>query len=201
LEHASVQQIQAALPDDIVMCDYILDHVGHYDHTEAQRQEYASIVQRRIRVKDEVLAKLDPTLVEALTRGATAVHYRGTDKFCESPRQSVHAYYDALQHRVDPSHSLFVATDDAPFLEWMIATYGDRVLYTQAVRSRDQIALHAGPHRGPQQAEECLLDVLLMAKCQHLVHGNSSVTNGVLVFNSTMRHDALHRRSESEKPA
>jgi hypothetical protein len=201
LEHASIQQIQAALPDDIVMSDYILDHVGHYDHTEGQRQEYASIVERRISVKSEVLAKLNANLVEELSRGATAVHYRGTDKFYESARQSVHEYYDALQHRVDPSHKLFVATDDAPFLEWMIATYGDRVRYTQAARSYDQTALHLGPQRGPQQAEECLLDVLLMAKCQHLVHGNSSVTNGVLVFNPTMSHDALHLRTESELPA
>ena len=198
LEHASLQQIQAALPDDIVMSDYILDHVGHYDHTEAQRQEYAAIVKRRIRVKSQVLAKLNLALAEALTRGATAVHYRGTDKFCESPRQSVHEYYSALQPRIDPSHQLFVATDDARFLEWMIATYGDRVLYSQASRSHDHHALHLGPHRGPQQAEECLLDVLLMAKCQHLVHGNSSVTNGVLVFNPTMSHDALHRRGERE---
>jgi hypothetical protein len=201
LEHASVRQIQAALPDDLVMSDYILDHVGHYDHTEAQRQEYCSIVDRRIRVKGQVLAKLDPTLVGALSRGATAVHYRGTDKLRESPRQSVHEYYDALQHRVDPSHKLFVATDDAPFLDWMIRNFGDRVLYTQAARSHDQIALHFGPHRGPQQAEECLLDVLLMAKCQHLVHGNSSVTNGVLALNPTMSHDALHHRRERGKPA
>jgi hypothetical protein len=198
LEHASLQQIQAALPEDIVMSDYILDHVGHYDHTEAQRQEYASILERRISVKSEVLAKLNMKLVEELTSGATAVHYRGTDKFSESPRQSVHEYYDALQQRVDPSHKLFVATDDAPFLDWMIATYGDRVRYTQAARSYDRTALHLGPQRGPQQAEECLLDVLLMAKCQHLVHGNSSVTNGVLVFNPTMSHDALHLRTGSE---
>jgi hypothetical protein len=175
--------------------------VGHYDHTEAQRQEYASIVERRIRVKSEVLRKLDTMLVEALTGGATAVHYRGTDKSCESPRQPVHDYYDALQHRVDPSHKLFVATDDASFLKWIVGTYGDRVLYTQAARSQDQSALHLGPHRGPQQAEECLLDVLLMAKCGHLVHGNSSVTNGVLAFNPTMTHDALHRRAESEMVA
>ena len=198
LEDASVQQIQAARPDDIVMSDYILDHVGHYDHTEEQRQEYAGIVERRIKLKSQVLVKLNVTLVEALTRGATAVHYRGTDKSCESARQSVHEYYDALQHRVDPSHKLFVATDDAPFLEWMIGTYGDRVLYTQAARSHDRTALHLGPHRGPQQAEECLLDVLLMSKCQHLVHGNSSVTNGVLAFNPAMSHDALHVRTESE---
>src|SRR5205814_1982921 len=113
LEHASLTQIQAAVPNDLVMAEYILDHVGHYDHTEAQRQEYAAIVARRIRVKSEVLAKLNPQLVEALTRGATAVHYRGTDKSCESPRLSFHTYYDAIQHRVNPSHKLFVATDDA----------------------------------------------------------------------------------------
>lgn len=201
LEHASVEEIQAVLPHDLVMSDYVLDHVGHYDHTEAQRQEYASIVRRRIRVKSQVLARLDQALVEALTGGASAVHYRGTDKFCESPRQSVHEYYDAIQHRVDPSHKLFVATDDVSFLEWMIGTYGKRVLYTQAARSHNQTALHFGSHRGAPQAEECLLDVLLMAKCQHLVHGNSSVTNGVLVFNPTMSHDALHRQPGSEKPA
>jgi hypothetical protein len=198
MEHASVQQIQAARPDDIVMSNYILDHVGHYDHTEEQRQEYAGIIERRIRLKSQVLAKLDVTLVEALTTGATAIHYRGTDKSCESPRQSVHKYYDALEHRVDPSHKFFVATDEALFLEWMIGTYGDRVLHTQAARSRDRTALHLGLHRGPQQAEECLLDVWLMSKCQHLVHGNSSVTNGVLAFNPAMTHDALHLRTESE---
>lgn len=201
LEHASTAQLQAAMPDEVVMSDYILDHVGHYDHTEEQRQEYAAIVERRIRVKNKVLTKINPTLVEALSSGATAVHYRGTDKSCESPRQSVHDYYDALKHRVDPSHKLFVATDDAQFLEWMIGTYGDRVHYTQAARSRDQTALHLGPQRGPQQAEECLLDVLLMARCQHLVHGNSSVTNGVLAFNPMMTHEALHCRSERVRGA
>jgi hypothetical protein len=199
LEHASLAQMQAALPDDLVMSDYVLDHVGHYDHTEAQRQEYAAIVERRIRVKGEALAKLDVTLVDALSRPATAVHYRGTDKFCESPRRSVHEYYEAIQNRVDPSHKLFVATDDAPFLDWMIGTYPDRVLYTKAARSTDGVALHFGLHRGAKQAEECLLDVLLMARCQHLVHGNSSVTNGVLVFNLTMSHDALHCRTERDK--
>ena len=49
------------------MSDYILDHVGHYDHTEAQRQEYAAIVERRIRAKSAVLRQLNPTLVETLT--------------------------------------------------------------------------------------------------------------------------------------
>lgn len=198
LEHAPVAQLQAAFPHDLVMSDYILDCVGHYDHTEAQRQEYAAIVERRIRVKAEVLARLDPVTIDTLSRGATAVHCRGTDKNRESPRQSVHDYYAALEERVDPSHRLFVATDDASFLQWMTATYGSRVLSTGALRSDDGTPLHLGSHRGPRRAEECLLDVLLMARCQHLVHGNSSVTNGVLVFNRAMSHDALHLPRESQ---
>ena len=197
LEYASTAELQAAFPHDLVMSDYILDCVGHYDHTEAQRQEYAAIVERRIRIRSEVLAKLDPATLDRLAGGATAIHYRGTDKIHESPRQSVHEYYAAVQERVDPSHTLFVATDDASFLHWIGGTYGDRVLCTNAVRSHDGAALHLGPHRGPRQAEECLRDVLLMARCQHLVHGNSSVTNGVLVFNRTMSHDALHLPRES----
>jgi hypothetical protein len=98
---------------------------------------------------------------------------------------------------VDPSHRFFVATDDAAFLGWMTGTYRDRVLYTRAQRSHDGVPLHLGPHRGPRQAEECLLDVLLMALCRHLVHGNSSVTNGVLVFNPAMTHEALHWTASS----
>jgi hypothetical protein len=191
-ERASARDLQAALPGEIVMSDYLLDCVGHYDHTEAQRQEYAAIVDRRIRVRPEVRAKLDGALVDALAQGATAVHYRGTDKVRESPRQSVHEYYAAIQHRVDPGDRLFVATDDAAFLGWMTGTYGDRVLHTAAQRAHDGVPLHLGPHRGARQAEECLLDVLLMARCRHLVHGNSSVTNGVLVFNAAMTHEALH---------
>jgi hypothetical protein len=199
LEHASVAELQAAFPHDLVMSDYILDWVGHYDHTEAQRQEYAAIVERRVRVKGEVLAKLDRAMVEALSSGATAVHYRGTDKYRESPHPvAVHEYHTALQERVDPSHRFFVATDDVSFLGWMTGTYGERVLCTNAVRSHDGTPLHMGSHRGPRQAEECLLDVLLMARCQHLIHGNSSVTNGVLVFNRTMSHDALHLPRESQ---
>ncbi|HEX6464417.1 MAG TPA: hypothetical protein VFZ98_08190 [Vicinamibacterales bacterium] len=197
MEHASTRDLQAALPRDIVMSDYILDCVGYYDHTEAQRQEYASIVKRRISVKPRVRARLNGALMDALAHGATAVHYRGTDKARESPRQSVHEYYAALQHRVDPSHRFFVATDDAAFLAWMTGTYGDRVLYSHARRSHDGVPLHLGPHGGAQRAEECLLDVLLMAQCRHLVHGNSSVTNGVLVFNPTMTHEALHWTASS----
>ena len=192
LEHASTRDLQAALPGDVVSSDYILECVGHYDHSEAQRREYAAIVERRIRVKPQIRARLDGALMDTLAHGATAVHYRGTDKSRESPRQSVHEYYAALQHRVDPSHAFFVATDDAAFLGWMTGTYGDRVLSSGARRSHDGSPLHLGPHGGPAQAEECLLDVLLMAQCRHLVHGNSSVTNGVLVFNPAMTHEALH---------
>ena len=198
-EHASGAELQAAFAPDLVMSDYLLDYVGHYDHTEAQRQEYAAIVERRIRVKPEVLAKLDTSVIQALAGGATAVHYRGTDKHRDSPRQSVHEYYDALQHRVDPSHTFFVATDDGAFLRWMTGTYGERVLSTNAVRSHDGTPLHLGATRGPRQAAECLLDALLMARCQHLVHGNSSVTNGVLAFNRTMTHEALHQRGAGQE--
>jgi hypothetical protein len=197
LERAATRDLQAALPGDVVSSDYILDSVGHYDHTETQRQEYASIVQRRVRVKPQVRAQLDPALMDALACGATAVHYRGTDKGRESPRQSVHEYYAALQLRVDPSHRFFVATDDAGFLAWMTGTYGDRVLCSSARRSHDGVPLHLGPLRGPKRAEECLVDVLLMAQCRHLVHGNSSVTNGVLVFNPAMTHEALHCAASS----
>ena len=197
LEHASTAQLQAACPDAVVRSDYILDCVGHYDHSEVQRQEYASIVERRIRVRSPVLARLDPATLDTLSRGATAVHYRGTDKYRESPRQSFHDYYATLEERVPPSHRLFVATDDSAFLQWITGTYGDRVICSDAVRSSDGTPLHLGAARGPRQAEECLIDVLLMAACQHLVHGNSSVTNGVLVFNRTMTHDALHLPRES----
>src|SRR3954467_13008110 len=34
LEHASARELQAAVPGDLVLSDYILDCVGHYDHTE-----------------------------------------------------------------------------------------------------------------------------------------------------------------------
>lgn len=77
---------------------------------------------------------------------------------------------------------IFVATDTVSILEMFEKRYGERVRSTNARRSVTGRAPHCET-TGYDIGEEVLVDGLLLARCDFLVHGISSVSNAALSFN------------------
>jgi hypothetical protein len=70
----------------------------------------------------------------------------------------------------------------------LVSSYGERVLYTKAQRSADGQPVHFG---SLGSAEEVLVDVILLSRTHHLVHGVSNVSAAALVFNRSLPHTDL----------
>jgi hypothetical protein len=75
---------------------------------------------------------------------------------------------------------IYVATDDANFLKYMIPLYPKHIIYNEFVRSNDNSPLHYGfdnkYQSNYQKGEEALLDCLLLSKCNFLIRPWSSLS-------------------------
>ena len=87
---------------------------------------------------------------------------------------------------------LFIATDTESNLEYFLKRYGDRCLYYGSRRSSSGNSPHM-EFGGAQVGEEMLIDALLLAKTDYLIHGISNVAFAVLCFNPWLPHlDVYH---------
>ena len=139
------------------------------------------------------------------SRPILGLHYRGLEKFQgqESDflisRQTTDlkkAYFGEMRRylRKHPSARIFVATDSEQFLEEVVAAFGNAVFFREATRLKRQeeaVGLHFSNQaklNGPRLAEEVLLDALLLAKTDYLIHGISNVSNAALFFSPRLKH-------------
>jgi hypothetical protein len=110
-----------------------------HTHTRAHTHAY-----RVLRVKDWIQEKVDHYARKHFHgRHVLGVHYRGLDKAGasrgEAPRVSWSKVDSAVRQYLtaNPDAYVYLATDEGPFLEWMIERFGEgRVLFlTSALRS------------------------------------------------------------------
>ena len=193
LEDLDTEGLRRVLADRaVVRDDYLAADVGFAGRMdERQRAIGARLVAAYVRPRPEVLARVDDFFARELAgRDVVGVHYRGTDKVCEEPPTPFELYREALDQELArrPSLRIFAATDCAAFLARLEDTYPDRVIHTEAFRSRDGRPVHFA--HAPS-AGEVLVDVLLLARTRHLFHGVSNVSAAALVFNLDLPHTEL----------
>jgi hypothetical protein len=112
------------------------------------------------------------------------VHHRGTDKKIEAiliPYKrtlEVLAYkIKALPQEVKDNLRIYVATDDARFLEKISEIYPSKVIFNDFVRSTDGSPLHYSQNlysSNYQKGREAILDCYLLSRCNLLIHPCSS---------------------------
>ena len=103
-------------------------------------------------------------------------------------------------HFVDhPNAKIFVATDDAQWLERLEKKFPDRVVYYNTIRSSDglshSLAMRKLKHRlrkglqieGAKAGEDVLIDAILLSKCSILLHGISNVAAVVPFFHPNIK--------------
>ena len=164
-------------------------------------REAARLTARHIRVLPSWTHAVDALWRSNVAPGdfTIGLHFRGTDKAGFFPAQipPFEAYrreIDRVLARQNPAAwKLFVATDQAEFAAWALATYGERVFLQPIPRARadDDRAARLGLHKDPQRPSApkggaAVIDCLTLARCNYLIKSRSSLSDASMAFNASL---------------
>ncbi|MHC4875099.1 MAG: O-fucosyltransferase family protein [Planctomycetota bacterium] len=149
-----------------------------------------------VHLRNEILEQID-TVWSGRER-VIGVHYRGSDMksgaaYGHPLPQGLDQFVDATEAalRKQGADSVFLATDDDEAVSRFRQRFGDRVWMTDACRtdgSYDGTELQpwlTSSQRTQHRylsGREVLTDALLLARCDHLVHGWSNVAKAAVLF-------------------
>ena len=115
------------------------------------------------------------------------VHIRGTDLFYAEPT-GPDDYFRAIEQQVEPrnfkDYRVFLATDQEQFVELFYKQYGGRLLTYQSIRSNNDIAPFKRTDVSHyKKGEDVMVDIFLLAGCDHVLKCAASVGEYALWFN------------------
>jgi hypothetical protein len=148
------------------------------------------LITKYLVVREEVLREVDSFCDQHFARRHVAgVHYRGTDKVQESPAVS----YDRVTRnialyldRYPNTDCVFVATDDANFLDYVQSAPLDRpiVWRDDFFRSRDGQSIHGSVSTDKDAINrDALINCLLLSRCAALLKTASILSGWSKLFN------------------
>lgn len=134
--------------------------------------------------------------LDALLRGRPqgkrliGVHYRGTDKHVEAPRVGYEDMLAVMDRELtrSPDAHIFVATDEAQFLDACRSRYGARVLFLRDyVRAVDGKPVHLRRELdGFQLGRDAVLNCALLARCDVLIKTPSILSGWAKIINPAL---------------
>ncbi len=146
------------------------------------RGEACRLINKYITFKPSIVEKVDAFQKKHfVNKFVLGIHYRGTDKKEETPRVPYEQVGEAVQHVLQEigqgNVCIFVATDEAEFVEYMLRTFGSMVVCnTDVVRSRDDQPLHLSSTRDRYQCGKgAIEDCLLLARCTYFIRTSSNM--------------------------
>lgn len=163
------------------------------------REDAAAVIYNHVRPRRVVLDEVD-RLVAAQFSGAhvIGVHYRGTDKYEESAPVDLPRMIDAIQGAValtPQPWKIFVATDDQPALDALVAAFPGRVVAADSERSSDGSPVHKRSGEGFRRGLEACVDCFVLSRCAHLVRTSSNLGLVATYLNSAMPVTLVKARS------
>jgi hypothetical protein len=146
------------------------------------REGIFKTLSKHVKVKEPILKIVEDFERDYFQgRFVIGVHYRATDKFIAesipiTPGQFFKILDKEMAPHLDKDPLIFIATDDAKFLEKAIKHYPGRIVFASAERSSDGKPLHLKAKNPYQQGKEALIDCLLLAKTQLLLRTSSNLS-------------------------
>jgi hypothetical protein len=167
----------------------------------AKRALAREYVREYVRVKPHVRAKVDAFWeVWMRPQYTIGVHIRGTD-FAYAEPTPPHAYFEEIDRhlasRGPGPHRIFLATDQAQFVDLFRERYADRLVIYDCLRSSGRRPPFKFSRESPyRRGEDVLIDVLLLSRCNFLFKASAAVGECALWFNPSLEcHDfALESR-------
>lgn len=141
------------------------------------RQAAAAIVRRHVHARQAVLDDINSYCdTHFCGRPVIGVHYRGTDKSEESSPVDYQVMIDAVRAAMHGEHlAVFIATDDAAFLERAVCAFEGDVMFRDAQRSVDGAPVHKNGTGGYRKGYEAVIDCYLLSRCTRLVRTSSNL--------------------------
>ncbi len=137
-------------------------------------------------------------------REVIGLHYRGTDKVEGQGQEAIRVPYEYIYDSVLPHCKrafIFVATDEAGFLEYMNKRFAGRILSYDAIRSFNGEPIHTTSQSRSlayRAGEEALIDCLLLSKCKLLLRTDSNLSLASTYFSPQLNTINLSEKYMSE---
>jgi hypothetical protein len=176
-----------------------LDLGRDYDR-ELTIDRASGLIRKHLQVKEDVVAEVDEFRRRYFGGGPiVGVHYRGTDKVVESPpvpydraRRNIEHYLE----RYPDTGGVFVATDDARFLDYLRgAPVGRRLIYRDdSFRSTDGRSIHESAATDKDQINrDAIVNCLILSRCAALLKTASILSAWSKLFNPGLPVVMLNR--------
>lgn len=190
-------------PQDIIHNDYHAPDGSHIywifnaqtqPSKEKRRDIYNRIIKPFIKLNAIVQKKVD-TFFETQMQGkhTIGIHLRGTDKWGEVKQVSPTTILQEAQRHAGPDTQFFIATDENSLLELAKKTLQGNVIAYDSHRSQDGKPIHYFRPEFPMEVvgEEVVIEVMLLARCNKLIHTCSNVSTSVLFLNPELENILL----------
>lgn len=198
------------LKDKTLFIPYLLNDPG-----DALRQETSAIVRDFVCPRAYIQEKVDRFFRDHMNgRYIIGVHVRGTDAVSKEEirphRQGslrLPKYVEQIERllKTEPDATIFVASDAQSSVDFIKKVFGSRVITYDSVRHQDGEAVGKGPtgwimpayiahdrDKAARNGEEAVIEYLLLAQCNYLVHNGSSIARTVLLKVPEMPHVNTH---------
>lgn len=160
------------------------------------RYQAAQLIKEFIRVKEPIKEKARAFRQKNFGAFTIGIHYRGTDKSREAPRvtyeEVTKAIKEFVQKRQLTSYKIFIATDEQPFISYMVQQFHDQVVYCNHFRSKNKHPIHYGNNNKYQSGKEALIDCLLLSRCNVLIRTQSNLSSMAANINPSLETITLN---------
>ncbi|KAL9962944.1 hypothetical protein ACROYT_G032102 [Oculina patagonica] len=188
--------------------------------TTQERMRVNKLIQQYVKPNSRIKEKVR-MFYQRYLAGFTVlgVHVRGTDHWMETSERRLPSLMSwvkrarSILETLPRQRKIFIASDNHEVIHMFVSLFGkETVVFTKAVRAK---AYHSeiAPHKfifkhnaaDPYEQEigtQVLIDILLLAKCDHFLHTESSVVSLASYFNPHMTsyflQDEKHTKKQEE---
>lgn len=157
------------------------------------RIQVYQLINKYVKVKPSIQAKIDSFYDKYMrNHRVIGLHCRGQFIYNEVGYVPIEWLCAEANQFADANTLFLVATDQAPLLEQAKQLLHGPVIHYDCYRQDSTTSPFRGQQWPPQMGEDVLVEALLLARCDHLIHTLSNVSTAVLYFNPTQSHKLLY---------
>ena len=185
--------------------------------TQESREYIGGLISKYIRINKKVSDKIDD-FVDKHMDGChvLGVHRRGQmdQRGAQGNKPSVR-YLKRVESYLQekPDAKVFVATENWTSLNEFKNAFGDKVIYRDTFKSKDESLVFNVPLRtvqkylakskphpgGARSGEEALIDCVLLSKCDYMLHGISNVGTAAGCFNPGLKKEFVVKYKKRDR--
>ena len=178
------------------------------------RKYISSILRKKIIFKPYLYKQVDKFYSKLCKKGVIGVHIRGSGHldggdllFKKNVKLTNGIPLEEYTKKIDEVlaktkiQQIILFTDNEYTINYMKNIYRDKIYFTNSKRSKGSKGeIHMNNNSNKfKLLEDICIDILLMCKVTHLIHGISNIINFVLCYNPTIQNYPVHSQKNMGK--